>query len=82
MLLFLVIYGDLVICLWGFDVMLDRNMIHGCIFWPELICFLGFIVVLNLLGQICWAEMYMGCAWNVYGLGCYVFIWAEIAAQF
>jgi hypothetical protein len=34
------ICGDLPV-IWCFDVMLDINMIHGCIFSPEFLCFLG-----------------------------------------
>jgi hypothetical protein len=37
-------------------------------FLPDLISGI-YIPILNLLG-ICWAEMNMGCARNVCGLGC------------
>jgi hypothetical protein len=51
--------------IWCFDVMLDINMIHGCIFSPEFLCFLGNTcfesVETNMLGWHLWLELKFMC---------------------
>jgi hypothetical protein len=51
--------------IWYFDVMLDINMIHGCIFPPKFLCFLGNTcfesVETNLLGWNLWLELKFMC---------------------
>jgi hypothetical protein len=64
--------------------MLDMNMIHGSIFWPEMLCFiLGFwiwIYLKKFVGLKCvWDVAKMCLSWvDMYGLW-KKFIWAEIS---
>jgi hypothetical protein len=67
--------------IWGFDAMLDINlihMIHEYIFLPKLICFLG---CCSCFG-ICWDKIFgLKCIWAVtdlFELACNV-VWAEMS---
>jgi hypothetical protein len=58
-----VVCGDLLV-IWCFDVMLDINTIHGCIFSRNF-CVFWKIVVLNLLGWNLWLGQKFMCCFEI-----------------
>jgi hypothetical protein len=60
------------ICCWFGDLMFWCHAEHKQDSWKYFFgqnwFVFSMIFVLNLLVKFCWAELYMGCGWNVYGL--------------